>query len=155
MWFDLFSFLYSLSCPVGLVAYSMKSPPSTVWSGRNIMQMHLFLDYTLVLFAVSFIPVMFTDHFGSFRCLWTDTYRGQNGSLFFMEPYKYIGRVCCILFKESGSQQPHWSGWSGICSFSQQDPSLTFYYKITHNYQLLNMCCLQQAHLHLFLLIST
>ena len=74
------------------------------------MQMHLFLDYTLVLFAVSFIPVMFTDHFGSFRCLWTDTYRGQNGSLFFMEPYKYIGRVCCILFKESGSQQPHWSG---------------------------------------------
>ena len=74
------------------------------------MQMHLFPDYTLVLFAVPFIPVMFTDHFGSFRCLWTDTCRGQNGSLFFMEPYKYIGRVCCILFKESGSQQPHWSG---------------------------------------------
>ena len=39
--------------------------------------------------------------------------------------------------------------------FSRQDPSLTFYCKTTHNYQLLNICCLQQAHLYLFLLILT
>jgi hypothetical protein len=46
---------------------------------ENTVQLHLFLDCSHVLIFLPFIPVIFTDYFGPFRCLLTDNYRGQNG----------------------------------------------------------------------------
>ena len=67
--------------------------------------------------------------------------------------YIYTGKVCCILFRESDSQRPHWCGRSGICFLSRQDSSLTFYSKITHNYQLLKM--LQPTSSSTFVLVAS
>ena len=38
--------------------------------------MHLLTEYTHILTALPFIPVIFADQFGSCRCQWTDTYQG-------------------------------------------------------------------------------
>ena len=90
IWSCIFLF-YGLSCWVVLIMGYIWYPPSTVWGGRNILWMHLFPDYTSVFIALSFIPVTFADHFGTFRCLWTDFFKDKNGCwFFFWESYIYM-----------------------------------------------------------------
>ena len=81
-----------MACHVelGLLVCFIRNPPSRVHSGRNIVRMQLFPGYTYGLLPLPFIPVNFSDHFGFFRCLWTDTYRGWNGCWFFKETSIYI-----------------------------------------------------------------
>jgi hypothetical protein len=63
---------------MGLIISLIRHPQSREESRGNIVLLRLFLDCSHVIFLPS-IPVIFTHNFGSFRCLWTDTCRGQNG----------------------------------------------------------------------------
>ena len=74
----------------GLILCCIRHPHSRMRSIRNIVRLHLFFDCSHVFIFLPFIPVIFTDYFGSFRCLWTDTYRGQNGCLSYTGHYIYI-----------------------------------------------------------------
>ena len=75
---------------LGLIVCCIRYPHSRMRSIRNIVRLHLFFDCSHVFIFLPFIPVIFTDYFGSFRCLWTDTYRGQNGCLSYTGHYIYI-----------------------------------------------------------------
>jgi hypothetical protein len=55
-----------------------------------MVRLHLFFDCSHVFIFLPFIPVICTDYFGSFRCLWIDTYRGQNGCLSYTGHSIYI-----------------------------------------------------------------
>ena len=78
MRFDLVTFLSATyHVELGLIVCLMRYPQLRVWSGRNIVRMHLFPDHTHILLILPFIPVTFTDHFGSSRCLWIDIYRSR------------------------------------------------------------------------------
>ena len=74
----------------GLILCCIRHPHSRMRSIRNIVWLHLFFDCSHVFIFLPFIPVIFTDYFGSFRCLWTDTYRGQNGCLSYTGHSIYI-----------------------------------------------------------------
>ena len=68
----------------GLIVWHMQYPHSRMRSIGNMVRLHLFFDCSHVFIFLPFIPVIFTDYFGSFRCLWTGTYRGQNSCLSYM-----------------------------------------------------------------------
>ena len=72
---------YQRSFEFGLILCCIRYPHSRMKSIRNMVWLHLFIDCSHVFIFLPFIPVIFTDYFGSFRCLWTDIYRGQNGCL--------------------------------------------------------------------------
>ena len=75
---------------LGLIVCCIWYPHSRMRSIGNMVQLHLFFDCSHVFIFLPFIPVIFTDYFGSFRCLWTDTYREQNGCLSYMGHSIYI-----------------------------------------------------------------
>ena len=75
---------------LGLIVCCIWYPHSRMRSIGNMVQLHLFFDCSHVFIFLPFIPVIFTDYFGSFRCLWTDTYRGQNGCLSYTGHSIYI-----------------------------------------------------------------
>jgi hypothetical protein len=75
---------------LGLIVCRIRYPHSRIRSIRNMVRMHLFFDCSHVFIFLPFIPVIFTDYFGSFRCLWTDTYRVQNGCLSYTGHSIYI-----------------------------------------------------------------
>jgi hypothetical protein len=66
---------------LGLIVCRIRYPLSRMRSIRNMVRLHLFFDCSHVFIFLPFIPVIFTDYFGSFKCLWTDTYRSQNSCL--------------------------------------------------------------------------
>ena len=75
---------------LGLIGCRIRYPHSRVRSIRNMVRLHLLFDCSHVFIFLPFIPVIFTDYFWSFRCLWTDTYRGQNGCLSYTGHSIYI-----------------------------------------------------------------
>jgi hypothetical protein len=53
------------------------------------MWLHLFPDTAHVSISLPFIPVILTDHLGSFGCQRTDAYRGENDYWFLTESSTY------------------------------------------------------------------
>ena len=91
MEFDLISSLHTdYQVKLGLIVHVIWYLYLGVQSGWNIVRLHLFPDHAYVLIASPFIPVILTDHLGSFRCLRTDTYRGKDGNWFLMESSIFI-----------------------------------------------------------------
>ena len=109
MGFDLISFLPTeYQVELGLIVHVMRFLYLRVRSRRSIVLLHLFPDHAHVLIALPFIPVILTDHLGSFRCLRTDTYRGKNGNWFLPESSIYIQEkfIASCLKKDLFSKAP-------------------------------------------------
>ena len=91
MEFDLISSLHTdYQVKLGLIVHVIWYLYLGVRSGRYIVQLHLFPDHAHVLIALPFIPIILADHLGSFRCLRTDTYRGEDGYWFLTESSVFI-----------------------------------------------------------------
>jgi hypothetical protein len=109
MGFDFVSFLPTdYQVELGLIVQVMRFLYLRVRSGRNIMRLHLFPDHTHIWIALPFIPVILTDHLGSFECLRTDAYRGKNGNWFLTESSIYIQEefIASCLKKDFFSKAP-------------------------------------------------
>ena len=93
---------------LGLIVFVMRYPYIRVWSGRNIVRLHLFPDTAHVSFSLPFIAVILTDHLGSFGCLRTDAYRGENGYWFLTESSIFIQEkfIASCLEKDLFSKVP-------------------------------------------------
>ena len=111
---------------LGLIVHLIQYPQSREESGRNIGPLHLLLDCSHVVIFLPFIPVIFTDYFGSFRCLWTDTYRGQNGGLSYIGHSIYRQEEFIAACSEKVVLQDHWNDQSGIYLSSRQVSPLSF-----------------------------
>ena len=91
MGFDLISFLPTeYQVELGLIVHVMRFLYLRVRSRRSIVLLHLFPDHAHVLIALPFIPVILTDHLGSFGCLRAVAYIGKNGYWFLMEASIFI-----------------------------------------------------------------
>jgi hypothetical protein len=91
MGFDLVSFLPTdYQVGLGLIVQVMRFLYLRVRIGRNIVLLHLFPYHAHVWIALPFIPVILTDHLGSFGCLRTDAYKGKNGNWLLTESSIYI-----------------------------------------------------------------
>ena len=145
-----------MACHVelGLLVCFIRNPPSRVHSGRNIVRMQLFPGYTYGLLPLPFILVNFSDHLGfSDVCGQIPTeVRMVVGSL--KRPlFIYWKSLLHFVKWESFSKAAlECSIRSLHCVETRIFPYLLLL--ITHNYQQLNMCCLQQVPLCLFLLLS-
>ena len=84
---------YRWSCRVEVirVPHTVTTLKSAKWQEYFVIA---FISWLLSRFNfLPFITVIITDYFGSFKCLWTDTYRVQNGCLSYTGHTIYIQEV--------------------------------------------------------------
>ena len=100
MGFDLISlYLLSYHFKLGLTVCITWYTHAQLQCDLSIVQMHLFIDWTLIFIYVPFILVICTDPHGTFGCWDTHTCAGQNGCRFYREPSTYIQEHYCNLFR--------------------------------------------------------
>ena len=122
---------------LGLIVCRIRYPHSRMRSIGNMVRLHLFFDCSHIFIFLPFIPVIFTDYFGSFRCLWTDTYRGQNGYLSYMGHSIHIQEEFIAICLERVILEDPTGVVSQELSRSQDKfLLLPFTLKIAHSYQL-------------------